>query len=300
MRGPLLAVTGATGHVGGVITRALLEQRRRVRVIGRSADRLRPFVDLGAEPAVGSIEDAEFLRTAFEGATGLFAMIPPNRTASGFRAFQRRVAEAQSSAVQATGITHVLTLSSVGAQNAEGVGPVNGLHELEESFNRTPHLNVLHLRAAYFMENHLASIPAIKRVGAYPGALEPELAFPQIASTDIGFVAARRLGALDFKGKNVIELLGPRDLSMIEVVRVLGAAAGKPELKYVQLPYDEVRKGMVGLGFSDELAGLYMEMAQAFNEGRARPTQSRSTDTSTPTTIEEFAKEVFAPAFRSA
>ncbi|MBI3596305.1 MAG: NmrA family NAD(P)-binding protein, partial [Nitrospirae bacterium] len=43
------AITGATGNIGKLIAEALLSKGKKVRVIGRSADRLRPLVDKGAE-----------------------------------------------------------------------------------------------------------------------------------------------------------------------------------------------------------------------------------------------------------
>jgi uncharacterized protein YbjT (DUF2867 family) len=119
---------------------------------------------------------------------------------------------------------------------------------------------------------------------------------PIIATKDIGAVAAKRLLALDFSGHSALELMGPRDVTMTEVTAALGAAIGKPDLKYVAFPYADAVKGMVQAGIPEELAGMYAELSRAFNEGM-KPTQPRSAQTTTPTTIEEFARTVFAPAF---
>lgn len=298
MAEPLYVVTGATGHVGSVVARLLLEQRKRVRAIARNRDRLRPLVDAGAESAPGSLEDAAFVRKTFEGATAAFAMIPPNFQVKGFRAYQNRIAEALASAAESAGLTHVVTMSSVGADLSEGTGPIIGLRDMEERFNRVRNVSVLHLRPTYFMENHLTAIPMIKSMGVMGGALKADLGFPMIASRDIGMVAARRLAALDFSGKQVLELLGPRDVSMSEVARVFGATIGKPDLRYVEVSYADAQRGLVQAGVPEEIAALYMEMARGFNEGRIRPTQPRSPQTNTPTTLEEFAS-TFAQAFRA-
>ena len=299
MTEPLYVITGATGHVGSVIANKLLDLKKRVRVIGRVGDRLKAFTNRGAEAAVGSLEDAGFTRKALEGANVVLAMIPSNFTVKGFRAYQNRVSDALVSAIKDNKVDYVVTVSGVGANFPEGTGPTNGLYDLEQKLNKLGMANVLHLRCAGFMENNLLSIGMIKSMNANGAALRPDLAIPMIATQDIGEVAARRLANLDFKGNSVLELLGPRDLTMNELTTVLGRAIGKPELKYIQFSYEDFKKAMMGMGASEDLAGLYMEMFRGLNEGKIKPTQPRSPQTTTPTTIEAFAESVFAPAFRA-
>jgi uncharacterized protein YbjT (DUF2867 family) len=294
----LYVICGAAGHVGGIAARKLLDQRRRVRVVGRSADRLEAFTARGAEAAVGSLEDAAFLGKAFAGAGAAFVLVPPNPEVRGFRAYQNRVVEAVASALEAAKVGHAVTLSSIGADRKDGNGPIAGLHDMEQQLDRVKGLAVLHLRPGYFMENNLASIGMVKGMGLNGSAIRADLKFVQVATRDIGEVAAKRLLALDFRGQTVLELHGPREVTMAEVTAAMGKAIGKPDLKYVQFPYDDARKGLMGAGLSEEMAGLYMEMSRGFNEGLVKPTQPRSPATTTPTSIEVFAETVFAPAYR--
>jgi len=295
----LYVVTGATGNVGKIIAERLLAQGKRVRVIGREASRLEAHAKKGAEVREGSLEDAAFLTKAFEGATAVFAMIPPNFSVSGFRAFQNRVANAFASAIEKAGVKYVVSLSSIGANLSAGVGPVNGLHDMEQRFNRIPNVNVLHLRPGYFMENLLGNIGMIKGMNINGGPARADVPIPLTATQDIGEVAARRLAALDFKGTSVQELHGPRDVTMAEATKALGAAIGKPELPYVAFPYEDARKGMVGMGLPAEAADMFVELNKGFNDGTVKATQPRSAQTTTPTSIEDFAKNVFAPAFKA-
>ena len=55
----------------------LLEMKKRVRGIGRSAKRMEPVTSRGAEAAVGDLEDTNFLEKAFAGET---PAIPRRRT----------------------------------------------------------------------------------------------------------------------------------------------------------------------------------------------------------------------------
>jgi hypothetical protein len=59
-------------------------------------------------------------------------MIPPNMISDDFRADQDKVTNAIAQAVEQAGVEYVVSLSSIGADKAEGTGPVAGLHYLEQ------------------------------------------------------------------------------------------------------------------------------------------------------------------------
>ncbi len=148
------------------------------------------------------------------------------------------------------------------------------------------------------MENHLAAIGMIQGMGLFAGALLPELKQPMIATRDVGDYAAQRLLGLDFSGKQTRELLGERDLSMTEATAVIGRGIGKPDLRYQQLPYDQVQQGLMQMGIPPKGTPWYIEMYKAVNAGVVAAQEPRSPENSTPTSIEEFVQDVFAPAYR--
>ncbi len=291
-------VTGATGNIGKVLAEKLLARGKKVRVIGRSKERLEPLVDKGAEPFVGSLDDATFLTNAFQNARVVFAMIPPNFTATDFRAYENQVGEALATAIRDAGVTHVINLSSVGAHLEEGTGPIKGLHDNEQRLNRLDGVNVVHLRPGFFMENLLFNVETIRNMGINGGPIDPELPIPMIATKDIAAVAARLMEERSFRLKSVRELLGPEDVSMAEVTKVLGKAVDIENLRYVQFSYDDARRAMIGLGMSVNVADEMIEMYRGMNENRVRPTEIRSPDNTTPTRLEEFA-ETFAAVYRA-
>jgi uncharacterized protein YbjT (DUF2867 family) len=294
----MYVITGATGNTGNVIARKLLAQRQTVRALGRSADRLRPLTAEGAEPFVCELTDATALTKAFSGARAVYAMVPPNMTSSDFRADQARIADAIAHAIEQAQVKHAVSLSSVGADKAEGTGPVAGLHYLEQTLNRIPELNVLHLRPAYFMENTLAQIGIIQTMGITAGPLRADLTLPMIATRDIGAAAADALAGLDFNGKQTRELLGQRDLSYSEVATIIGKAIGKPDLNYLQLPDEQLRAAFTQMGMSANVADLILEMSSALNSGQMRALEQRSAENTTPTSFETFVEEEFVPLYR--
>jgi uncharacterized protein YbjT (DUF2867 family) len=209
------------------------------------------------------------------------------------------VQEALATAVEKNGVKYAVLLSSVGADKAEKTGPIVGLHRFEERLNRISGLNVLHLRAAYFMENTLGQAEAIQQMGYAAGPLRPEVKFPSIAATDIGAFAGDALLRLDFTGKQVQELLGQRDISYAEITRIIGKAIGKPDLNYVTLTREQFRGALIKhLGMAEAGANLMAEMAESLDSGYIHPMEARSPRNTTPTSYETFVAEKFLPRYR--
>ncbi len=295
----MYVITGATGNTGKVVATNLLAKGQKVRVIGRSADRLQPLASKGAEPFVGDLTDAAALSKAFADAKAVYAMIPPNMTSPDYRAEQDRVTDAIATALEKTGVKYAVSLSSIGADKAEKTGPVVGLYNLEQRLNRIAGLNILHLRAGYyFMENTLAQIGIIKMLGMAAGPLRPDLKLPMIATRDIGAFASEALLRLDFSGSQTRELLGQRDISYAEAATIIGKAIGKPGLAYFQAPEGQIRAAMVQLGMSMNVVNLILEMSAALNSGHMRALELRTEKNTTPTSYETFVAEEFVPRYQ--
>jgi uncharacterized protein YbjT (DUF2867 family) len=294
----MYVITGATGNTGSVITEKLLAKGEKVRVIGRDAKRLERFANKGAEPFVADATDAGSLTKAFSGAKAVYALIPPNLTSSDVRAYQEQVSDDLAAAITKSGVKHAVVLSSFGADKPDKTGPVTGLHTLETKLDGIAGLNALYLRAGYFMENILPQVGVIQSFGMLAGPVRPDLPVPMIATRDIGAVAAGALLKLDFTGKHPRELQGPRDVTYNDVAKIVGAAIGKPELKYQQMPAAQLKPALVQMGMSSNMVDLLLEMVDALNSGYMKTLEPRSLANSTPTTLETFAADVFVPAYK--
>jgi uncharacterized protein YbjT (DUF2867 family) len=295
----MIAVMGASGHVGKRLCELLLESGEKVRALGRSKEKLAPLAKKGAEVRTGDAADARFLETVFRGTDGVFTLLPPEPRSSDYRGLQDSLGEAITKAVGESGAPRVVFLSSVGADVPEGTGPIAGLHAQEKRFERLSKTDVLMLRPAYFFENFAETLGLIKHQGINGGALSPDLAIPMIATRDIAEAAADALLKRNFQGISVRELLGPRDLSHREATRILGALIGKPDLAYVQFPYADYANALVQAGLSRDVAEQYTELARALNEGRVKSVEGRRPSNTTRTRFEDFAVEL-AEAYRAA
>ncbi len=282
-------IAGATGNIGKVIVKQLLEARQNVKAIARNEDKLKELTGLGATALPGSITDREFLTKAFAGADAVFCLLMPDMFAKDVRKEQDLIAENYFEAIKANKVKNVVLLSSIGAHVRKGAGIVDGLGYMEELLLQLHDTNVLNLRPTYFMENTFGLIGTIKQMGIAGTPIDGDVKFPIVATRDIGAVAAKRLLDLNFKGNTVEYVLGAKDYSYREISGIVGTAIGKPDLQYVQFSYEDAAKGMVAAGFcGDDAARLMSELAKGMNEKRLLDAHTRTPDNTTPTTYEEF------------
>lgn len=294
---PLIAITGASGNVGQALAGHLLDRGVKVRAIARGIERLQPLAARGAQLECGDLNDPKFMARAFRGADAVFAMIPPNYGHPDPRAYQRQIAEALASAVQVARVSHAVTLSSIGADQSAGTGPIVGLRAFEERFNQIPNVHLVHLRAGYFFQNFLSNIGLIRGSGLNGGLVAPDVEIAMIDARDVAPVAADLLANRSFSGRSVRELRAGRLWSFRKATGVLGAAIGRADLSYIRFAEADTRQALLVSGFSPGMADDFIEMALGLSEGLIQPRQPLSPATAAPTTLEQFAATVFAPAF---
>jgi len=295
----MYVVLGATGNTGSVVAKRLLEKGAKVRVVGRDAARLAALTHQGAEAFTADVNDAAALTKAFAGAEAAYLLLPPQLTAPDLLAVGEKITDAITEAVKSSGISRAVLLSSIGAQHDSKTGPILTLHRFEQKLNQVGGLNALYLRPVFFMENFLMLIGMIQSMGFMGGGIKGDLKMPMIATRDIGDAAAEVLLSQNFQGKTAKEILGQRDLTHEEAARILGGEIGRPKMSYQRFPGFMVEQAMKHMGIPGKTASLMTEMNEAANDGLLDPIEPRSAANTTPTPIETFAKEIFAPAFRA-
>ncbi len=286
MNKKIMAVTGATGHVGEAIVAGLKAAGHEVREVARSLGTL--------------IEAVPKVTRAFTGADAAFLMLPPDPKASDPRGRSNEFGAFLAEAVKASGVKRVVFLSSMNAHLKEGTGPILGLRDMEERLNGLGIPQLVHLRPAYFMENHLQAVGFIARQGYYGSPIMADAVIPMIAAVDVGDVAAQIMAEEPFNQPRVRELLGSADFTMPKAARILGAAIGKPDLSYRQIPYEAARKAMVDFRFSAGYADAMVELYRHFNDTPIRGTEAREVRNTTPTTLELFAQTRFQSVYEIA
>jgi uncharacterized protein YbjT (DUF2867 family) len=258
-----IAVTAPTGHVGSAVADFLLDIGGvDVKLLGRRPEKLKKFVHRGAEVVAGSQDDADYLTDATGDVDALFWVTPPGYGSDDLRGFQNRLGKAAATAVRVNGIPRVVNLSSLGADLASGVGPISGLHDVEELLNEACR-HVAHLRPGFFFENLLWQLDSIRKWGRISLPLSGTKRYPMIATRDIGRMAASRLASRGWVGHFVGELHGPADLSFDEVAKILSETLDR-KIVYVKCDREEARQFMLDSAMSESAVDSMLEMYDAF------------------------------------
>lgn len=293
-------ITGASGHISKPIVLQLLNAKHEVTVIGRSAGNLQELVDKGATAAIGSIEDQAFLTKAFAGADALYVMCPPTYDTPDIKAHYEKLGKIYAAAIKASRVKNVVVLSSIGADQPSGNGPVDGLYRLEQEFNKLGDVNIVYLRPAYFYYNLYANLDLIKHLNitgsnfsAAPGS------FPLVHTNDIAAAATEELLHLNFKGHSVRYVVSD-EVGTEQIATALGNAIGKPGLPWVKFPDEQALQGMLQAGLGQDIANNYIEMGNAIDAGTMSADYFKQTNRQLgKIKLDDFAKE-FAAAFAAA
>ncbi len=292
-----IVVNTPNGNIGRGVAERLLAAGQPVTVISREASKVADLVARGARLVTGSFEDPAVLDAALAGATALFWVTPPTYRPDR-DAWLAATTGAAADAVRRNGVRRVVVVSSTGAQHGRGTGPVNALGAIERAFQAVAP-DVAVLRCAFFMENLLQDAPTLAAQGAIYGPVPADKAFAIVATRDIAGVAAARLLDRSWGGHATIGVHGPEDVTYSRVAAILTEALGKP-VTYVPVPLAAARQGMLDGGMPPFLAGLFTELLEAMSSGRLDPAEPRTAESTTPTSLRAFAREVIRPAVAAA
>lgn len=275
-------IAGATGRVGSVVVSELRSRGHEVTALVRDPSRVSDLLAQGVRIARGSLDDPAFLLGALRDATAFFALLPEDPVAPDFHGPRQRMTAAMAVAVKESGVPRVVLLSAIAASLAEGNGPARGLHQLEAALATTG-TSLARLRACWFQENVGAVLSPATSAGIYPNFLpSADFAFPTIATTDVGRIAAAELLAGP-STPETIDLLGPA-YSARQMSHVLGRALGKT-LRVVDLPAGAHVSVLLQAGLSQAFAEAVAELYACVASGGVRPQGDRSITGAT--TLEE-------------
>ncbi len=263
-------VTGASGHLGGLVLKELANKNLNVIPVSR-----KPTTN-------GRVADFDKPETLVEAVKGGDRLLLISTDAIGSRIAQHKNAI---EAAKKAGVKHIIYTSWPSPENTKAaVGPE---HAETEKLIKESGLSYTILRNFLYTNLLLGSYESAVKLGAlYGSAGNGKVAY--VTREDCARIAAAELALNDYSNK-IIDVTGPSALSYEDIAKIFSKKANK-EIKYVDLPVSDYKAALVGAGFPDFVADLFISFDQAAKAGEVgRTTNSVEQLTGKkPVSIEEF------------
>jgi uncharacterized protein YbjT (DUF2867 family) len=286
-----IIITGSLGNISKPLTEELLHKGHKVTVISSNTNKKHAIEALGANSAIGDLYDVDFVTTTFTGADAVYCMLPP------FDYFDPKInvmeaagklATVYAQAILNSGVKQVIHLSSVGAHTNKGNGLL-AFHYLAESILKDlpADVNIIHMRPTGFYNNIYHFKDTIKGkgfigifltlrylgLGALLTGKRGVIAAnyggndmtPWVSPKDIAAAIAEKITTI-FKGRQ-IQYIVSEELKCNEVASIIGAAVGKPWLKWVTMSDKEMLGGLKMFGMTQSTAEGMVEMNAGIHSG---------------------------------
>ncbi|MCZ6688403.1 MAG: SDR family oxidoreductase [Planctomycetota bacterium] len=286
----MILVIGATGTVGTHLVKGLRAQGVPLRVMTRTLDKASGLSAQGVEVVQGDLAQPETLDAALDGADRAFLLsaLDPNQVELHGNFF---------SAAKKAGTSHVVRLSAIGARPDSPLTLGRWHGQVEKNLEESG-VPFTHLKPHFFMQNLLFATETIRSQNSFFAPMG-DAKIGAVDARDIAAVAEKVLTEDGHQGKTY-DITGPANLSHEEMARILSSALGR-EVKFVDVPPDAAKQGMLDAGFPEWLADCLLELYGIYREGKGEMVTNvvSAITGKEPRSFEQFAKDhisAFQPA----
>jgi len=255
-----ILVLGPTGNVGSALIPKLTAIGADVRALTHDkpsdTSKVEALKDAGVEVVSGDLNNLDSLHAAFEGVAKVFLLTAPGPKGGA-------MASNAIAAAKRSGNPHVVnhSVAKAAPDHPSRFGREHGETEVELMESGLPYTFV---RAIYFMQNTFAAAQTVASQGTV---------FMPMKNGHVGMIDARDVAEAEavvltsdgHEGKNYL-LTGPESISISDVAEALSKVLGK-EVKYVDVPPEAAKEGMLGAGIPEWIADGIIEGSVATSEG---------------------------------
>jgi uncharacterized protein YbjT (DUF2867 family) len=273
-------ITGATGNIGSLVVKRLIDRGERPRIFVRDSQKASARYQDQVEIFVGDLENPETLKPALEGVNALLLLTAGNNLATHD--------EMAAKAAKAAGVARLVKLSSYDAREQNcGTGV---WHAQGESAIRITGIPWAFVQPSGFMSNALLWASFIRSNGAFRTATgNGKVAF--IHPDDIADVVTEALLSEAYLGES-LPITGPEALSYAEMASKIGSVIGR-SVRFQSISEEEARQQQISRGVPSPMVEAHLSIFRAIREGRL----TTVTDTvervlrRRPLTFDQWAKE---------
>ncbi|MEY8578107.1 SDR family oxidoreductase [Corynebacteriaceae bacterium 6-324] len=244
-----IAVTGATGHLGGLVIDSLLNKNVEasdIVAIVRNEEKAKDLAARGVNIAVAAYDDEAALKAALNGVDRL-VFVSASEVGKRVEQHSNIIAAAKEAGVSFIAYTSLLNLDS----SELFLAPE---HQATEKMLAESGIDHANLRNGWYWENYAAALETGKAMGKFFSAAG-EAKVSGAARKDFAEAAAVVVTTDGHAGKTY-ELAGAPALTYPEIAAQVGEVLGT-DVEYVNLTVEEYEKSLVEAGLpADFAAGL--------------------------------------------
>lgn len=295
-----IAITGATGFVGGAILRRLLRRGHDVRVLIRDPKKAGRLRDLGTvECIAGDLDNDDALHALVAGTDAVVHLVGiiVEKGPQTFRRVHVEGTERLIAAARAVGVPRIIHMSALGARPDAGATSYHRTKAAGEDAVRGAGLAHVILRPALIagtgnvplamMVKVIRFAPAVPVVGDGRYLLQP------VWIEDVAEAFAVAVERADIAG--TFEIAGPEQLSWDRMLDALEAALSVRRMR-LHVPLPMVRLGALAGQIAPDLAPITTEQLQMLLEGNVTSANAIATTFGiTPRSFADVAREMCAP-----
>ena len=266
-----IIVTGSLGNISKPLTIELVKKGHQVTVISTKPEKQKEIEALGATAAIGSIDDVNFLTVTFKGADIVYSILTNDISSffdpnTDFIALMNKIGNNYKQAIENSGVKRLVHLSSIGAHTDQGNGILRFHYNVENILKQLPDdVSIKFMRPVGFFTNLFRSLQTIKTNSAFVFNYGGDKKEPWVSPLDIAAVISEEIEKT-FNGRTV-RYIASDEISPNEIAKTLGEAIGKPELKWLAIPSEELLKGMLTVGMNEQIAKGFVEMYASQGSG---------------------------------
>ena len=256
---PVIAVTGASGHLGRLVVEALLARNfpaDRIVAIVRDTQKVADFAERGVEARRANYEKPETLDAALAGVERLL-LVSSNEVNQRLPQHENVVQAALRAGVGFLAYTSIAKADTSGMQlAAEHLATEQIIHESGIGF--------AFLRNSWYFENYTDQLASIQQHGAVFGSAGNGRV--SAASRADYAAAAATVLTTDTHENKIYELGGDTAFTLAELAAEISKQTGD-EIVYRDLPVEEFAQALIGAGLPEPLANILADADLGIKRG---------------------------------
>ncbi|WP_125768493.1 SDR family oxidoreductase [Lapidilactobacillus wuchangensis] len=246
-----ITLLGSLGHINRLVIPELVQAGAEVTVITTNAQRAAAIQAMGAQAAIGDMQDEQFLAATFAGQDVVYLMLAGH---PGNDPYTSAVAQANIwvRALRTTQVKNVVDLSSIGADAGEIAGSLHAYHLIEHELRQLPDVNLAFVRPTGFYANLLANLPTIKQNQVIYSNQPATLPQKYVAPSDIAAIIVPLL--LQTPTGITVKYAFSDTFTGEQFITKLQAALKMPHLKWIQISDAQYLQNLTNHGVPQEIA----------------------------------------------